>query len=555
MASVVTRQYANFLGLDLRGDDVNLRRSPDCMNVWRDYREIGGIRTRPGMKKHTALFGTVHGIYFLRGEMLAHCGTGLYSIGVEETVLLGDGLADQSSQGFVYDSTLYLLDGEHYLCYDGKELKPVEGYVPTTYIGRSPSGGGSAKDDANLLSDYRVNSFLGDKESVEFYLDTEDIDTDFTPVVTVDGDEVAVEKVDAKHGVVILKEAPGAPMTVGQDNVFIRYKRHVAGYAECIRGCTMAQIFDNRVFVSGNPEHPNTVWHCSLDDPTYFSDEDHYDEGLDPARVTGMVAGNNALWVFREPSDANTTVYYHTPTLDADYGKIYPSCHSSVTTGCVGKAINFNDDIVFFSDRGMEGINGDITTEQVVAHRSSLVDSGLTAEPGYRQMILEEWRGYLLVIIGRMVYLADSRAAFDNGGHMEYEWFRWQLNKEVTCTKVQDGVLYLGTEGGIYTLSSEHNPVESWWVTPKDQFGYPHRLKTTNKRGSVAEATGQVEVQAKTDKSGFAIVANHDCVEDYFTSRIKLKKFKDVQLKIYSPSRFSLESVTLECFIGGYIKR
>ena len=555
MPATVTRQYANFLGIDLRGDDVDLRRSPDCMNMWRSYAQENGISTRPGMKLHTAFPAPVMGIYFLRGEMVVHCGGALYGVKNGEATLLGEGLAERKSQGFVYGNILYILDGEHYLCYDGKELKTVEGHVPTTYIGRSPAGSGTSKEDINLLSDYRVNTFLGDGESVEFHLDTEDIDSDYMPVVTVDGDEVAIASVDWENGIVTLAEAPDEPGTTGQDNVSIRYKRHVEGYAERILGCTMVQIFDNRVFVSGNPDYPNTVWHCSLDDPTYFSDTDVYAEGLDPARITGMVAGNNALWVFREPSDTNTTVYYHTPTLDADYGKIYPSCHSSVATGCVGKAINFNDDIVFFSERGMEGISGDITTEQVVAHRSSLVDKGLTAEPGYREMLLEEWRGYLLVILGKNVYLADSRTAFANGDHVEYEWYRWQLEKEIACTKVQDGVLYLGTEDGIYTLTDEHGSVESWWVTPKDKFGQPHRLKTTNKRGCVAEATGQIEVQAKTEKTDFVIVGQHDCVEDYFTARIKQKKFKDIQLKVYSLTKFSLESVTLECFVGGYIKR
>lgn len=555
MASAVTRQYANFLGIDLRGDDVNLRRSPDCMNVWRSHTGESGIRTRPGMKRHTAFQEKVNGIYFLRGKMLAHCGSSLYQVTDSETLLLGSGLDDSQSQGFVYDQTLYLLDGTHYMCCDGLEMKEVKGYVPTTYIGRSPSGGGSAKEDVNLLSDYRINTFLGDEESTAYYLDTEDIDTGFTPVVTVNGSEVAVKEVDSDNGVVFLEEPAGKPSTPGQDNVTILYKRTVEGHADRIRGCTMVQIFDNRVFVSGNPDYPNRVFHCSLDDPTYFSDTDYYDEGLDPARITGMVAGNNALWVFREPSDANTTVYYHTPTVDADYGKIYPSCHSSVSTGCVGKAINFNDDIVFFSDRGMEGISGDITTEQIVAHRSSLVDPEMVKHDGYRNMLLEEWRGYLLVIIGRMVYLADSRTAWQNEDHIEYEWFRWQLRKEINCAKVQGGILYLGTDDGIYSLTDEKGTVESWWVTPKDKFGYPNHLKTTNKRGCVAEATGQIEVQVKTEKSEFVIAAQHDCVEDYFTARIKQKKFKDIQLKFYSPSRFSLESVTLESFIGGYIKR
>jgi hypothetical protein len=297
------------------------------------------------------------------------------------------------------------------------------------------------------------------------------------------------------------------------------------------------------------------VWHCSLDDPSYFSDLDYYNEGLDSARVRGLVAGNNALWVFREPNDANTTVFYHTPTLDEEYGKIYPSTHSSVTTGCVGRAINFNDDIVFFSERGMEGISGDITTEQVVAHRSLLVDRKLTTEQGYKDMILEEWEGYLLVIIGDKVYLADSRAVFTNENHIEYEWFYWEMEKPITATCVYDGVLYLGTPEGVYTLTDHNANLESYWVTPKDKFKNPNKLKTTNKRGCVAEATGDITVYAKTEKTDFQLIGTYEDVKDYFVSRIKMKKFKDIQLKFSSNTRFSLEIVTLEAFVGAYVKR
>jgi hypothetical protein len=229
----------------------------------------------------------------------------------------------------------------------------------------------------------------------------------------------------------------------------------------------------------------------------------------------------------------------------------------------VGKAINFNDDICFFSESGMEGISGDVTTEQVVSHRSSLVDRKLTAENGYKDMILAEWEGYLLVFVGSKVYLADSRTAFNNNDHMEYEWFMWDLGVAVTCAKVNDGILYVGTKDGVYTLTDTASAVESWWVTPKDKFKHPHKLKTTNKRGCVAEATtgvaplwqGEISVYAKLEDTDFELIGTHENVTDYFVSRIKRKKFKDIQLKFASSTRFSLETVTLECHIGGYIKR
>ncbi len=362
--------------------------------------------------------------------------------------------------------------------------------------------------------------------------------------------------VDYEQGVITFPHPIGAPATDGQDNIWILFKKKVNGEREKIEKCTMLEIFDNRAFFSGNPDYPNMFWHSSLENPEYVSDLDYYEEGLDTSKITGMVAGNDALWVMKEPSSANTTIFYHRPITDSEYGKIYPNTHSNISTGCVGGAINFSDDIVFFSERGMEGIHGDITTEQVLGHRSTLVDKKLLNEPNYKNMVLVEWEGYLLVFIDNKVYLADSRGKFTNENHMEYEWFYWEIDHSVTCAVVDNGVLYIGTTDGLYKLTDNISDVVSYWTTPKDKFKYPHYMKTTNKRGCVAEGTGDYSVYVKTNKTnGFEWINNYYNVSDYTVSRIKRKKFKDIQLKFASDTRFSLESVTLECFIGGYIKR
>ena len=500
MADIVSRVYAGFRGVDFRGEEINLTRSPDSLNVWKDYKETESIRTRPEIELQVEFPAPVYGIFFYNGTQLVHSGKNLYTVtsGGRKNIVFSS-MEETASSGFVFEDVFYIKDGKNYLKYDGTAASEVVGYIPTTSIARSPAGGGTVYEDVNMLSEYRYNSFLADGKSFDFYLDVTGIDEDFLPEVTVNGEAVGTENftVDYKNGCVKMTYAPTAPLTDGQDNVKVKFKKTITKYRESILGCTMLQVFDNRVFVSGNPDYPNVVWHCSLNDPGYFSDLDYYREGMDSANIRGLVAGNNALWVFREPSSANTTVFYHTPSLDDEYGKVYPSSHSSVTTGCVGKAINFNDDIVFFSERGMEGISGDITTEQVLAHRSSFVDRRMTTEPGYRNMVLAEWEGYLLVFIGNKVYLADSRTALQYENHIEYEWFYWELSKEITCSCVENGVLYLGTDSGVVTLTDYESPVESYWTTPIDKFEHPHKLKTTNKRGCVSEATGDIAVYAK----------------------------------------------------------
>lgn len=562
---LITRIYANFRGCDFRGEEINIVRSPDCLNVWRDYKETESIRTRPGMELYMGFTDPVYGIFFYKDMMLVHSGTKLYKVANGVKTALYSGLNAMESNGFVFENIWYFKDGKNYLQYDGKNISKVVGYIPATSIGRKPEGGGTLYEDINMLSPYRINKFCTD-EHTEFVLDAQNIDKDFVPVITdylgnvYDPDYYQVNYTDG-----IIQYSGGTfPVhpTDGADNVFIQFKKAVEGYEDKILKCTLLQVFDNRVFVSGNPDYPNTVWHCSLNDPTYFSDLDYYREGVDDAAVKGLVAGNNALWVFREPSDANTTVFYHSPTIDSEYGKIYPSQHSSITTGCIGKAVNFNDDIIFFSERGMEGISGDVTTEQAIAHRSSLVDRKMIAEGDYTKMVLAEWEGYLLVFIWNekkkvtQVYLADSRTAFTYENHLEYDWFYWELDKKIGYAKVYDGKLYLCAEDGIYTLTDTEAHVESYWVTPKDKFSSPNKMKTTNKKGCTVEAEGEeISVYAKTDKEeAFNLIDTFYDVTDSFVCRIKKKKWKDVQIKFYSTKRFALETATLEAFIGGYLK-
>ena len=551
---IVARIYGNFRGVDFRGEEINLVRSPDSLNVWKDYRETESIRTRPDLELKTSFNAPVHGVFFYKNFQLVHSGSKLYRVSNGTKTEIYAGLNEIESNSFIFDDIWYFKDGKHYLQYDGTTIKEVEGYIPTTSIGRKPAGGGTTHEDVNMLTGKRINTFLADGASFDFFLDARDIDTDYPPIVKVNDKVVSGYTVDYDEGKISFTKAPDAPLTDGRDNVSVEFRKTIAKYRDIILNCTLLQVFDNRVFFSGNKDYPNVIWNCSLEDPTYCSDLDYYKEGQDHAAVKGLVAGNNALWVFREPSQSHTTVFYHTPTIDSEYGKIYPNTHSSISTGCVGKAINFNDDIVFFSDRGMEGISGDVTTEQVVAHRSTMVDRKLIAEKNYKNMILAEWEGYLVVFIDDKAYLADSRATFTNENHSEYEWFYWSLGKKITCSQVEKGVLYLGTEDGVYTLTA-NNDVESYWVTPKDKFKNPQRLKTTNKRGCVVEATGDISVYAKIEDTDFELIGEYTNIEDYFVCRIKRKKFKDLQLKFHSKKRFSLETATIEAFVGGYIKR
>ena len=555
---LVTRKVDNFAGVDFSNSDTNLARSPDSLNMWKNYKKnSNGIETRPDVELVGEYDNTIFGLFFYdvgnTTHKIVHCGTKLYD---NETVIF-TGMNLIRSQAFIFNNILYIKDGINYLEYDGETIKEVEGTIPTTSIGDA-SGAGSTYQDVNLLTGLRKNLRIGDGSTTTFKLDTENIDSNYTVTAQIEGITYTQGidfSVNVTKGEITFNNAPPAPLTDGQHNVEILFRKTVQGYRDRINKCTLLAVFDNRIFFSGNPDYPNAIFHSSVEDPRYVSDLDYYNEGLDLSPVKALVPGNNALWVFKAPSQANTTVFYHNPVIDNAYGKIYPSTHSSISTGCVATGINFNDDIVFFSDRGMEAISGDITTEQVLAHRSSMVDGKLLKETNYKDMILEEWEGYLLVIINNKIYLADSRQKYQNVD-VEYEWYYWEFPESITSTQVKNGVLYLCSNNNIYSLTKINSEINSYWTTKNDDFKYPKFQKTTNKRGGTAEISGStIKVSVKTDNNNFEEIGEYTNTKGYIVYRIKKKKWKRLQMKFSSNVPFGLNSYTLESFVGGYVKR
>lgn len=550
MADTVKRTYGNFLGVDLRRGETDPARSPDSKNVWKDYRQGGNICTRPAMEQHSGWPGRIYGIFFFEDELLVHCADTLWRVKDGQRSVLYSGLREAAGEGFILDDRWYFKDGKHYLYYDKAAVREVAGYIPTTSTGRTPAGEGTAFEQANLLTGMRRNTFRGDGLSLEYQLDAENIDRDVQPEVTMNGGQITDFTVNYELGIISFANAPETP-TAKADNVSVLFSKTDPGSRQRILNCAMARIFDDRVFFSGDPERPNVIWYCGRKQPDYCGEKDCWEDGVDRVPVREMVAGSGALWVIREPGGAGTNVFCHTPAAG---GRGYSAECAYGAAGCVGRGIWFNGSVVFFSGCGMEQIGG-INSRQLTVHKSSLADPGLTASPDYRNMLLTRWEGYLLVFLGKQVFLADSRTAPSLYDHTEYEWYYWEMEKEVTCVRVREGILYLGTEDGIYTLTDTEGPVRSWWTTPKDHFGWPDRWKSMGKRGFAVEAAGDMTLSVRTDQTEFAPVGTYENVRERFICRVRRKRFRELQLKIDSGTRFRLGSLSLECWAGGHIRR
>lgn len=602
MASSIKRQYINFAGVDFTNDAsvVNLNRSPDAVNVYKNYSSTQGncIETRPGYRLLHCFNEKINGMFFISSSsVLVHSGTNLIlwnnfpSVPSSPTILKSN-MNNAKSCFFTFNDNVYINDGANFLVYDKNELKDVcdIAYIPTTSIARSPSGGGEILDDVNLLQPKRKNKFISDGTSTDYYLDAQDIDNTAIKV-TVD-DVLKVEgtdfTVDRLNGKVSFVTAPAKTSISSQDNVVIEFSKEIEGYKERILKSKISLVFDNRVFFSGCSDYPNALFHSKLNNPTYVSDLNYYQDGSDSSAIKSLCIGNNILWVFKEENQQNATVFYHTPTLDTVNGKIYPSQQGNISTGCFSSSCNFSDDIVFMSRYGLEGITGNISDKQLLGHRSSLVDNKLINSNNFQDCIMQEWNGYLLCLVDGQIFLADSRQKYQGINGFEYEWYYWNNigtnNGKAIVLKEYKGELYFGCEdGSIFLLDGTNDNGEilhSYWTTPMDNFGYGNVLKTTNKRGGIAKIktipNGQIKIAEKTNKkeeryittksstgfdysnfdySNFAYTTTN---ESYIVYKIKEKKFIELMLKFYSDELdkpFGIYSATIEVFIGGYVKR
>lgn len=607
MATGIKRTYTDFKGVDFLNEPslVDITRSPDALNVWKNYKDTEGacIETRPGYRKIAKIGTKINGMYIYSStKAIIHSGSELYewsnfpNVPNEETLKkIYENMNDTRNVSFnIFENKLYINDGKTYLVYDGETVKKVaedEPFIPTTTISRKAGniGGGETLQDVNILTPKRKNTFLGDGESTEFYLDAQEIDIAEVEAIVndVELEEDSDFTVDRTKGKVTFNEAPSEPDLSGYDNVVITFSKTVEGYSDRINKCDKVLQFDNRLFYTGNPDYPNAIFHSELNNPQYISDLNYYEDGSDDAQITSIVVGNNVLWAFKNLDQNNANVFYHTPALDEEQGKYYPSSQGNVELGCLSASGNFGDDIVYLSRYGLEGITTDnLNSKQVVAHRSSLVDSKMINENDYENATLTEYRGYLLILVNGKVFLADGRQKYSSLDSFEYEWFYWDFsNVTPNILKEYNDDLYIGAkDGSIFIVdgtNDNENAINSYWTTPMDNFGYNNMVKTTNKRGGLAKIktipNGIIKIARRTDKSdeyrytteksatGFSFLnidfSNFSFItsnKSYLIYKIKEKKINEISLKFYSDEKdrpFGLYSAVIEAFVGGYVKK
>lgn len=196
-------------------------------------------------------------------------------------------------------------------------------------------------------------------------------------------------------------------------------------------GCRLACAHDGRIFFSGNPALPNTVFHSlpdesGLNNPFYVGNLSYFNDGNGAAENQALLSTGDYLIVFKGDEDADGKIFYHkAESTGIDYiPRIYPVNAALSGVGAWGEAICFKDDPVFLSRRGLLGIEKQsVNLERSVAVRSFPVSARLCRE-NLARASLAVHEGMLYLLSEGNVYLADSRRyRYREGGDSGYEWY------------------------------------------------------------------------------------------------------------------------------------
>lgn len=449
-----------FQGMDVSGvsTQINEHESPDMINVWVDER--GSLNKRTGYSRvfPTSLgTGKINGLYEYKKSdgssiFLIAWGTQLYTqVGNAQPVSIYTGLQNQTVMFFTMSNKCYILDGVHFLVYDGTTVSAVTPYIPTIQISKLAAGGGTANEDFNLIGNKFKDSFSPDGTATLFQLSLTGLDS--TTVTAVSGVTTITEgsglTVNRTTGQVTFTTAPVS----GTNSLVITAGKTISGYPDMVKDCMMAMAFggsnDTRMFFTGNPNMPEYVWRSGLYDPTYWPENGFYKF---PEKVRGFSKQYDYLVVHREigihqvqysVNDAGVASFPSKPIND------------EVGTYASGSIQIIENNPTFLSKDGVYTLVGsNVRDERNVEHVSLTIDRRMLLETGLNNAVSIDYdKKYWLAVNGN-VYVLDyaQKTPVTPYG----KWYIYN-NINASCFVEMGGFLYFGsnTDGLVYKFYSE----------------------------------------------------------------------------------------------------
>jgi len=445
-----------FRGVNLNYDMTTIaeNESPNMMNI--DIDEEGIPDKRVGYENALAKSlgpESIDGIFKYRDFLIIAHGNELYKWdGENEPIALGANITpSKNATSFVFLDKFYFINGYNFLVYDGETIKEVEPYIPTIMVSTLPNGAGEKFEDLNLIGSGFTQLFSPDGEAHEFRLIQDNLDPD-TVLVELEGVELKEDKdfsVDRKTGYVNFVNAPNKGINTLKITAF---KTH-EGMKDKIYKCTIANIYggqnDTRVHLTGNPDEPEIVRRCGLNDATYWPENDYDRFATDGSPVLGfanqyyssIVLKRDSLWLEDFYLSEGLPTFTTKPLNRA--------------VGVVGKnSIQIiENNPVFVSETGvMEIVSSNVPDERNVRIISSKVNRDLLKRDIENVISCDYKSKYLLAFPDGTVWVYNYSRKDDNGIGI---WYPWN-NIYASCFIEFNDSLYFGSseEGMIYKFKN-----------------------------------------------------------------------------------------------------
>lgn len=467
-------------------------------------------------------------------------------------------MEDRCTCIFAFGDKLYALGGDMYTV-NREVMNYAIGYVPLIATACNSVGAGTVYEQPNLLTAYRRIQYNGDGKLTNYALPEQELSE--ISEVTVNGDSWKDKCELSPSTGEIFFNSPPPP---GINNVEVCYAASADVEAQNrIRRCKYARIFENRLFLYGNPDYPNYLFHTELADgmPTaeYFTESGYH---LFDKPVKSVIPCFNRLLIFFEDSSSFTYAQLQTDSLGMTYTS-FPIFELNASKGNLleGVGVSFDNTPVTLC---RDGLNKWVSTA-ISDERSAVVFS----ERAFKLISAMKNNLDSVRMLNRKntseLWICSSEGTLIYNYALDCFYFYEMENITALC-EYGEGLLIGDKIGNIYFFGKEHkddcgNDIIASFVTPYCTFGAPYTLKSLTGVSVAVEGREATELDlfvTRGNKSAPALFTRHLRLPEMaakgfrrMRGRLYVRRFYSCKIRIASASK-GLVITSMELFGRSY---
>lgn len=417
-----------------------------------------------------------------------------------------DDANEHLSKSWQINNSSYIIDGKNiyeFSIEEGVRVKPIDqdnAYIPTVTIAKEPSGGGQSYEAFNLLQPGFYETFIGQAGVTEYQLTFGNLDDTECKAWVLDSNgawNIKVENTDFTvnrgSGKVTFTTAPGATPITGEPSVKILAYRTIEDYRDRITKCTFGTLFGiggagDRIFLSGNPDHPNWDFYSQRNDATYFPDIGYATLGSEQSRINGYAIVSNYLATFKDGFDPAQSVFIREgDLLEVEEGAPEEPVFRLINTlqgeGSVAPYSfgYLQTEPLFLTKAGIYAITEqDITGEKYSQNRSFYLDGKLRKEQNLETAIATIYDDQYVLALNGQLFILDGLQATRTDKSEPYATRQYAgfycddipatclWTDDQICFGTHDGRVcrFYSDEAALESYNDDGKPIYACWETP-----------------------------------------------------------------------------------------